>query len=664
MAKYEIKAPDGSIIELEGPDGASDAQILQAASAAYAQSGKKETTAQGVIGAVTRGAALPLAGATAGALVGGPAGAAAGAAAGTLAPLVGDPIVKTINGLFGTDFTEPSTALESFLTRIGVANPQTEAERIIQATTAGASGAGGFAATGMALQAAAGQSSPVMAGVGRQLAAQPLSQIAGGAGAGAAGQAVHEQGGSQSSEIVASLLGGAAGARAGSMAFNKPSAVGALQRADVNDAARSGVRLLTSDVMPPRSFVGKAVQAAGERIPFVGTSGIRQAQQNERISAVKNLLSDYGADDVSRLSDSVMADLAKKRGSEIKRYSTVKDDVIERLSTKGVVPVNRATQAIDDQINDLSRRKTDGSNEAIERLLKIRDDIQNRDMFQLEAYRKDELSKIFKDDPVRPISVAAREAGEKAIRKIYDPIRKDMGEFIKQNGDRRDFDKWSISNKRLAETASDMQNSSLKSLLMNGDVKPEVVQSILFRGKPSEVRALYSRLTPEGRAAARSAILSKAGKDASVDVAEGNVVSPDRFSNSVKKLGDSIGVFFTNDDLNRIKGLTRVLNITKRASEASAAPATGVQAVPYLAADVLTSQFGGPSGATVAAATIGGMSRIYESAPVRNLLLKISKTKADSAEEAALAKRIISTINMQAESIQGVLKEKPASESE
>lgn len=37
MATYKIQAPDGSIIELEGPEGATDAQLIQAARAAYAQ---------------------------------------------------------------------------------------------------------------------------------------------------------------------------------------------------------------------------------------------------------------------------------------------------------------------------------------------------------------------------------------------------------------------------------------------------------------------------------------------------------------------------------------------------------------------------------------------------------------------------------------------------
>jgi len=199
--------------------------------------------------------------------------------------------------------------------------------------------------------------------------------------------------------------------------------------------------------------------------------------------------------------------------------------------------------------------------------------------------------------------------------------------------------------------AGELNMGTLKSVLKRGDATPEVINGMLLSQKPSEVRQLYASLTPTGRANARSAILANAAKKASSDVAEGTVVSPDKFANEIKRLGTSVGVFFTGDDLKQVEGLTRVLNITRRATEASVAPPTGVQTAIPVGAAALSSFFGGGlSGflATLGAAGgVGVTARIYESAPVRNLLIKISQAKFGSPEEAALLKRLTSTIQQQ-----------------
>lgn len=173
-----------------------------------------ETTAAGVTGAVTRGLALPAAGAALGAAAGAPfagvgaiPGAIAGAGAATLAGLVGDPIVGAVNSLFGTQYTLPTDAMADMLTRIGVPEARTQAERIVQATAAGAAGAGGTVAAWQALQAAAGAARPVTQQVARMVASQPALQVAGGAGAGLAGQAAQEAGGGTLAQLAASLGG-------------------------------------------------------------------------------------------------------------------------------------------------------------------------------------------------------------------------------------------------------------------------------------------------------------------------------------------------------------------------------------------------------------------------------------------------------------------------
>jgi hypothetical protein len=575
--------------------------------------------------------------------VGAVPGAIAGAGAATLAQVVGDPIVSTINNLFGTQYTMPTDAMADLLTRVGVPQARTQAEKIVQATAAGASGAGGMAAAGRAIQTAAGQAAPVTREVGRMLAAKPVAQVAGGAGAGAAGQVAKEMGVGQVGQIAASLAGGVAGAK---MATTRIQPTAAQLPSDIADAERAGVTLMTSDVVPPRTFASKWLQTVGERIPVAGTGGVRQTQQTQRIEAVRNVLRDFGADDAARASDDVMKDLATKRGADLTKYTGAKTEVIERLGQAGTVPMTNTVNAIDEQIAKLQGLKTQEVAPIIDRLTDWKTAIQGQNLVNVETLRK-QIGESFK----APELASVRGIGEKALSSIYGPLKRDMESFITQVGERRDVTKWKVADKRLADLAGELDMSTLKSVLTRGDATPEVIGNMLFSKKPSEVRQLYASLTPAGRESARAAILARAAEKATSEVAEGTVISADKFANEVKRLGTSVGVFFSGDDLKQIEGLTRVLNITKRASEAAAAPPTGVQAAIPVSAAALSSYFGGGLlGFLATLGTAGGIgvaARIYESAPIRNLLIKIPQTVVGSPEEAALLKRLTSTIQQQ-----------------
>ena len=659
---YSITTKDGITINNIPDDVAADSADLKARVAAIRSGGgaaaletaaipaPAETTLQGITGAITRGIAPIAAGATLGAAAGLPfagvgaiPGAIAGAGAAGLAMTVGDPIVGSINSLLGTKYTLPTQAMEDLLTRLGVSEPKTAAERIVQTATAGAAGSGGMAAAGKAVEMAAGIARPITQAVSAQIAAKPVAQIAGGAVSGLAGQAAKEMGAGPAGQIAASLVGGMAGAK---LATTKIQPTAAQLPSDIAAAERAGVTLMTTDVVPPRTFASKWLQTVGERIPFAGTGGVRQAQQTERIEAVRNVLRDFGADDAARATDDVMKDLATKRGADLSKYVRSKTEVIERLGQTGTVPMTNTVQAIDDQITKLQGLKTQEVAPIIERLTDWKAALQGQNLVNVETLRK-QIGESFK----APELASIRGIGEKALSSIYKPLKQDMESFITQVGERRDVTKWKVADKRLADLAGELDMGTLKSVLRRGDATPEVIGNMLFSKKPSEVSQLYASLTPSGRESARAAILSRAAEKATADVAEGTVISPDKFANEVKRLGTSIGVFFTGDDLKQVEGLTRVLNITKRASEAAAAPPTGVQAAIPVSAAALSSFFGGGLPGFIAtlgtAGGVGVAARIYESAPVRNLLIKIPQTVSGSPEEAALLKRLTATIQQQ-----------------
>lgn len=625
--------------------------VVQAYELAKAQEAEPpRTSVAGVAGAAVRGGGPIAGGAVLGAALGAPVagvgaipGAIAGAGAAALAPLVGDPIVDTVNNLFGTKFTRPTEAMQNMLTRMGVPEAKTQAERIVQSTTAGAAGAGGIASAGRAVQAAA--TSPVTREVGRSLASQPLAQVAGGAGAGAAGQTAEEAGGSPAGQIGASLLGGLAGARMVPSAARTPNA--GLQQS-VLAAEQRGIPVMTSDALPPSTFMGQVGQRTGERIPVLGTGPVRVAQQQARVDAVKGLLREFGADDATNVSDDVMRDLANKRSAELTKYSGLKNEVIDRLGATGTVPVTNATQAIDNEIARLQGLKSEQYAPIIRTLEDWKTSLQDQNLRNVETLRK-QVGESF----TAPELASIRSAGEKSLSSIYGPLKQDMEAFIKATGQTRDATKWMVANKRLSELAGELQVGTLKSVLRSGNATPEDVNKLLFSVKPSEVRQLYSSLTPAGQANARTAVLSRAAQKAEYEMEDGTkMFSPERFNAELKRLQPQIGVFFKGADRDQVEGLSRALNLTRRASQAGVTTATGQETMPFVAGGLLQSFFGSLGGTIAAAGGIGSLARVYESVPVRDLMLKLGKTAPGSAEEQQIAKRLFATIQTQSEAIE------------
>lgn len=667
-----------------------------------------KTSLLGMMGGAVRGAGPIAMGAAAGAALGAPIGgvgaipgAIAGAGAAGLTQLVGDPIVGIINNLFGTKYTLPSDAMEDLFTRIGVAEPKTAAERVIQAAASGAAGGLSGVALGQAMQTGAGLGPSATKGIGEVLASGPTQQVTGGLGAGLASKAAAESGAAPAVQLGAGLAGSIVGGAIGGGVKLGPAPTG-----PVDEAAEAGVRLMTSDVKPPTSFAGKWLRSMGEKIPVTGTGPSRIAQQTERVTAVRDLIRQYGADDLAAASDDVMRDVIGKRAADLTKWTTAKNEVIEKLSiplagkvddaistvkalppgalplgdnlptsqsggpltdmfrkpgttfTKSaamptaapntitreslVVPMTKTTQKIDDSIAFLKQLKTKQVQPVINILEDWKNAIQGQDLRNVEFLRK-QIGDAFK----APELASVRSTGERVLSDIYGAVKDDMTTFIQKAGGTADFNKWQVANKQLAGMMKELDLPVLKSVIERGEATPEVISKMLFSTKRSDVEALYRNLSPDGRAAARTAVIAEAAKKAG-DMFE---LNPDKFVTEIKRRGDQVGVLFSGDDLKQLQGLVRVVDATKRAAEVAKQPATGLAGLLTtvgLSAAALTSFFGkGVTGFLASmgiGASIGGAASLYESKPVRDLLMKIPSVKVGSAEEAALFKRLLETV--------------------
>lgn len=421
----------------------------------------------------------------------------------------------------------------------------------------------------------------------------------------------------------------------------------------LKSAENAGVRVMTSDVIRPETFAGKTAQQIGERVPIAGTGPVRAAQQAERVSAVKNLFSEYGVTGTENLSEDIISDVVSKRSGLLTKYTSMKNDVFNRLDDRGTVPLNRTVQKIDDEMTRLS--SVAGSQPLMSKLQELKVVLQNNpNISSVEANRK-VIGDWMSDQGLASIKTEANKVSEN----IYAPLKEDMTDFISANGARNDLTKWKVANKRLSELIGDRENTAFKSAINKAETTPEQVLNLLLSKKPSDSAMLYKSLTPKGRDFAKAAIVNQIANKAGTSdagVVGGRAYSPQAFVNELERLGPSVKSFFKGDDLKQLEGLSKAITLTQRASQAGVSTASGVQAVPLVAASGLGQMFSGSGffGSILASAatagTVGGAARIYESAPVRNAMIKLAQSPANTPKEAiALNKLILSIQQMERE---------------
>jgi hypothetical protein len=415
-----------------------------------------------------------------------------------------------------------------------------------------------------------------------------------------------------------------------------PAAAPSAAREIIDEGGKAGVRVLTSDVRPPRTFIGKNVRAISERIPFAGTGPVRAAQQGERVEAVKSLARDFGVEGSTDMLDDVADDLSKTRGARIKGLTAQKKAVIQGI-TAPFTDAPRTVAAIDEQIAKLEGIDPDAFAPVINKLKAFKANAtEGKSLEQIEGNRR-LLGDLFADSSLASI----KGDGQKAINAIYNPLREDMGEFIKRHAGEGAFNTWSKANARLSGMAGEMSDKVFRGVLNDAESTPENVAKLLFSQKPSQVRRLMVNLSPEGRAKAQGAIIHRA-----IEKAGGiEKISPDTFANEIARQANAVGVIFDGSDLARVKGLERLLQSTKQASVASVAPPTGAQNMPMIGAFTAGSVFG--AAAIPFLGGVGAMARIYESAAVRNLLVGLSKAPKGSKAESHLIERILKAATSQ-----------------
>lgn len=410
-------------------------------------------------------------------------------------------------------------------------------------------------------------------------------------------------------------------------------------------AKENDVPIHTTDLIPEsaRTRVGKAAQTTAENIPFVGTSGMRGTQQEARSKLVNDFAATFGEYDPS-----IIVGNMKAKASGIKQAA---GNRLERIQSKmnGInIQPTKAIQQIDSEITNLQRLGKVADNDTISKLQAYRDELTRNaggqgpmamDLQQLSSLRSQ-----FRQD-VKGERVVMPSRSDAAVQRVYRAMTGDIESAIGRNLGADSLSKYRQANAVYANEANKIKNTRLKSILMKGDLTPEVVNNMLFSKNKSEIQSLYNSVGSMGRSQMRNGIIGKA--------IEKSNDSPDQFLRQLNILSNQTGIAFKGKDAAYVNGLKKYLQATKRAGQSGVAPPTGQQAIPFVAAAAIAAN---PKLA-VLGGSYGALARVYESKLARDLILKMSATKPGTTAFEKSAAELSSFISSMAQGVRSTAPE-------
>ncbi|EPD7911242.1 DNA transfer protein [Escherichia coli] len=384
-----------------------------------------------------------------------------------------------------------------------------------------------------------------------------------------------------------------------------------------------GVTPMTSDVIPPKNAFTRGLTQDAEGA-LLGTGSKRAEQYAKRSQLVKKQLEKYGEYSPSVVVDDLYGSLKSRKDSA--------GSVIEDITAKmGDTPVDtsKSIKVIDNVLTRANRLGKVANKDLIRGLSDLREELAKPDIdFGLLRELRSALRESIQGDAmVFPNSAkAATDAVERAMgADLRNNAARYLGageaaRYVKANSDYSNvFNK--VLNKRIANNL----NKAKK------EFTPELINSVVFSRKPSDIKRIWPALSEDGKNAMRAAYISK--------IAEKAGDSPTKFLTELNKLksqsdGQIYNTIFSGRHMKELDALHEVLQQTARSDTANVVTQTGQSQANRIRTIGATATLGVSMGLE---AGFGAIMRLYESKAARNALLRLANTKAGTpAYERAL----------------------------
>tara|TARA_R110002020_G_scaffold475808_1_gene712526 strand:+ start:687 stop:2537 length:1851 start_codon:yes stop_codon:yes gene_type:complete len=408
-------------------------------------------------------------------------------------------------------------------------------------------------------------------------------------------------------DIIAEASGFGAGKRIATRGAQEP-AVKQAKTSAISDIAKAeeltGIQQLTSDVLPPETRLGKLMQSQGELVAGFQ----RKGQQAQRVGAVEKLANTYDVIEGTGFESQIVQGLKNSINESKKAIGKLYDESTAKLDQLGSVPLNKTKEFAQGIIERESKKGSLANQSVIDdmkTLIEAPDDLSFEMVKEIRSGVGANLEKVKRGAPVQ----GNTDTG--LLKRVYGQLTSDMKNFANE-ADPELAKKWSKANSTVEEFATGTSKQGVKSIVKRGDATPEVVDSLLFSNKDSDLDFLSENLDKAGAQAAKQRVIQRAIGKSSID---GEDMNPNRFLTQLNKSSKQINKLFNADEKKAINALKKQLAKTRRAQDASVATPTGQQLV--LPAAVAIPQMLLP----------GVVQAVIESKKVRNLLVRRNAAK-------------------------------------
>lgn len=373
-----------------------------------------------------------------------------------------------------------------------------------------------------------------------------------------------------------------------------------------------------------------------ERLPLTGTGGLRVAQREQRVETLRWLADRYHLNPNTNYGARVIDNINRNAGQQMQSARTAVNGAIDAMEGNDII-LRDFRLTIRDMIEAETKLGDLGNKGTIALLNKVRNQVwQGVGTPPGQAFPRgfgtmnDWLEYLYTQSANGP------PGARQAVGEVADALRRDLSRHATEEGGEAGA-RYLAATTQVDEILAEQGKKTLRSLIEAGQVDEKVMRTALGSGDEQTVRLLMDNLSPDGVNHARQMFLRDGMRKAGWRRTEAGeaLVEPKKFLawfNNEKTERKLHALFPEGPERDTLNGMAEYLRMTHAAEnigEGVGMAASGGFGQKSLNALNL-----------VTIGLIGGLGHAYQSAPVRNLLLRLYHVKSDPALKDAVMEQI------------------------